>query len=142
MDQIAAAPVSALSVGANRVAVGLHDPSLGWVEIKTQSTAGQIAAAVVTSSAQSHQALAGQLPSMAEFLSEHHVKLGSITVEQQSSAGNPGNGTGDSGEGSQSYAGQDAAPSHSGATSPGAGLNPGTDTNEEYRPLSYISVMV
>ena len=142
MDQIAPAPVSALSVGANRVAVGLHDPSLGWVEIKTQSTAGQIAAAVVTSSAQSHQALAGQLPSMAQFLSEHYVKLGSITVEQQSSAGNPGNGTADSGEGSQSYAGQDAAPSHSGAASPGAGLNPGTDTNEEYRPLSYISVMV
>jgi flagellar hook-length control protein FliK len=88
MDQISAAPAAVVSSGGNRVAIGLHDPTLGWVEIKTQSTAGQIAAALVTSSNQTHQTLTAQLPSLAQFLSDREVKVNSVAVQQQATGGN------------------------------------------------------
>jgi Flagellar hook-length control protein FliK len=98
LDQNETAPASLLHSSGNRVAVGVHDPALGWVEIDTQSSAGQVSASLVTASSQSHASLASQLPSLTEYLAAHEVKLSHIGVEQQS----PGaNGMGHHGAGSQ-----------------------------------------
>ena len=83
------APV-VLHSGAQHVAVGVRDPDLGWVEIKTQNTAGQLAATLVTTSSQSHATLAAQLPAMTQYLHERDVRVGTLAVQQQMPGGNSG----------------------------------------------------
>jgi flagellar hook-length control protein FliK len=141
MDQISAAPAAVVSSGGNRVAIGLHDPTLGWVEIKTQSTAGQIAAALVTSSNQTHQTLTAQLPSLAQFLSDREVKVNSVAVQQQATGGN-NSGQAGSGEeqGSNAQPGRGGTSSGSNANSTFTAAGLGADEVFEDRPLSYISV--
>ncbi len=142
LDQISGAPAPNINIGANRVAVGLHDPALGWVEIKSQSAAGQVAASFVTASSQTHEALTAQLPSLAQFLADHEVRVGSLTVEQQAAGGHggdpasarheQGSNSGHPGDGPR--AGFNAGP-HVTA------VEPGMDSSIELRPLSYISVL-
>lgn len=71
-----------LHVASNRVEIGVHDPAMGWLEIKTQSNAGQISAALVATSSESHANLAAQLPLLNQYLSDHEVKVNHIGVEQ------------------------------------------------------------
>jgi len=142
LDQISGTPTPAINVGANRVAVGVHDPALGWVEIKSQSTAGQVAASFVTASGQTHEALTAQLPSLAQFLADHEVRVGSLTVEQQSTGGQAGD---------QAHAGyEQGSNSGHGGDGPQASFNagpqmtavePGIDAGIDISPQSYISVL-
>ncbi|MBB6147224.1 hypothetical protein HNQ77_005218 [Silvibacterium bohemicum] len=81
LDQ--AAPAVTLHSTANRFAVGVHDPALGYLEIDAHSAAGQISAALVTNSALSHASLAAQLPSLHEYLGDQQVRLSHLGVEQQ-----------------------------------------------------------
>ena len=141
LDQISGNSASIMT-SSNRIAIGVHDPGLGWVEIRTQSTAGQVAAALMTTSSQTHQALSAQLPSLAQFLSDHEVRVNSLAVEQHAPAGSGPNhgGSGDQqgagsshyGEGAQSQ-GHDVPP----VTSPELGADPIVDS----RPALYISVL-
>jgi flagellar hook-length control protein FliK len=142
MEQVLDAPASVTSAAANRVAVGLHDPALGWVEIKTQSTGGQIAAALVASSTQSHQTLAAQLPSMAQFLSDREIRISSIAVEQQTLGGSLGDRTG-SGSESQSNPNSsgDSTPLNRDSVAPTIAVDAGVQILGELGPLSHISVM-
>ncbi|MGC2212701.1 MAG: hypothetical protein WA419_12120 [Silvibacterium sp.] len=147
-----AAPV-VLHSGAQHVAVGVRDPDLGWIEIKTQNTAGQLAATLVTTSSQTHATLAAQLPAMTQYLHERDVRVGTLAVQQQMPGGNsgsgPGNGSGNSGSGAQNpnhpnSGSQGAAAQHTGV-SPGfltSGLlQPGIeDAGSSLRPVSYISI--
>jgi flagellar hook-length control protein FliK len=86
--------------GPQRVAVGVRDPGLGWTEIHAESTAGQISAVVATASTAAHASLASHLPSLTQFLSDHNVQVGSVTVEHglrggaDGYTGNDGNGPG------------------------------------------------
>ncbi|MGC2160523.1 MAG: flagellar hook-length control protein FliK [Silvibacterium sp.] len=160
------APV-VLHSGAQQVTVGVRDPSLGWVEIKTQNTAGHIDATLVASSSQTHDSLAAQLPAMAQYLEERNVRVGTLAVQHpmtQANPGggqnsNPGNGSNPNGSGgsnaqnfSQSGSGhEDNAARYFGAP-PGSlrsasslamgGIlgNPIEDTGASLRPVSYISV--
>jgi hypothetical protein len=141
LDQGAAAPSAVFHGGANRVAVGVHDPSLGWLEIKTQSTAGQVTAALVTTSSQTHDHLAAQLPSLAQFLAEREVKVGSMAVEQQPAGGSNSSQTG-AGEERDSNAQRGDRQTSSDFNSSSTLTSPGIDADESFeeRPLSYISV--
>jgi hypothetical protein len=44
LDQAASSSGTILHTATSRVEVGVHDPAMGWLEIKAQSTAGQISA--------------------------------------------------------------------------------------------------
>jgi hypothetical protein len=139
LDQGVPAPSMVLTAGNNRMAVGVHDPALGWVEIKTQSAAGQVAASLVTASSQTHASLAAQLPSLTQFLAERDVRVGSLAVEQQPAGSSDGGraGSGD-GQGSSAHRGSEASP---GSTADSAAANVvGSDEIFDERPLSYISV--
>lgn len=161
------APV-VLHSGAQHVAVGVRDPDLGWVEIKTQNTAGQVAATLVTASGQTHAALAAQLPAMAQYLHDRDIRVGTLAVHQQMPGGNsgsgpnngPGNGgsqnsgSGNSGSGNSGSGAQPSSHSHSNSEGPAerhAGvstefltsgfLQSGTeDAGASLWPVSYISV--
>lgn len=158
-----AAPV-VLHAGAQQVAVGVHDPSLGWVEIKTQSAAGHVDATLVASSGQTHDALAAQLPAISQFLEQRDVRVGTLVVNHQSAGA--GNGTNHFGSGSGGGANaQHAGPGYSGNGGNGgnSGNSGGERRGSQYnapvparhsvpvtgaggessataRPLSYISV--
>ena len=150
------APV-VLHAGAQQVAVGVHDPSLGWVEIKTQSAAGHVDATLVASSGQTRDALAAQLPAISQFLEQRDVRVGSLVVNHQSA----GSGTNHSGNGSGQHAGPgyggNGGSGGNGANSGGERRAPqysapvparhsvpvkvaGGESSSTARPLSYISV--
>jgi hypothetical protein len=141
LDQIssAAAGPSILSAGTNRMTVGLHDPALGWVEIKTQLTAGQVAAALSTTSSQTHHDLAAQLPLLAQFLSDREVKVSSLAVDQQNPGGsesNPGSSRNQQ-EGDRSQTGDHAQSEVSAAV----GVESGPSTMLDSHSTRYISVL-
>lgn len=161
------APV-VLHSGAQHVSVGVHDPELGWVEIQTQNSGGRVDAMLVSSSGQTHDSLAAQLPALAQFLEQRDVRVGTLAVQQPAQAatggsgqgggtgtgGGMGSGTGYSGNGGASARHSGSAnsggrstrqPSAPPTARPGgiSGPTPGTDSGGEaslYRPLSYISV--
>ena len=70
-----------LHAAPHQVAVGVTDPSLGWVEVRAERVSGQIAAALTTGSAASHAALTSVLPTMATYLQEHHAGVHQVHVE-------------------------------------------------------------
>ena len=143
MDQIQTPPVSLVSASTNRVAVGLHDPALGWVEIKTQSTAGQIAAALVTSSAHTHEALAAHLPSMAQFLFDREIKVSSISVQQEAVGGGSGEraASGNQGQRSNAETNAEGAGSKTVPVAPEIGFDSVAEAIGALGSLSYISII-
>jgi flagellar hook-length control protein FliK len=65
---------------------------MGWLEIKTQSNAGHVAASLVTESGEASAALAPHLPAIAQYLADHEVNVSQVRVEHQTSnAGGSGN---------------------------------------------------
>gem|GEM_PF-4875283 len=66
-----------------QVAVGVRDPSLGWIEIQTQSTAGHISALLSTSSTEAHAALTAEAPALTQFMAEQNIQVYTVTVDMQ-----------------------------------------------------------
>ncbi len=95
-----------LHAAPHQVAVGVSDPSLGWVEVRAERVSGQIAAALTTNSAASHAALTSVLPTMATYLQEHHSGVHQVHVET-SLAGRQA-GTGSQGQASSQNQGHTA----------------------------------
>ncbi len=150
IDQEAAPAV--LHAGAQQVAVGVRDPNLGWVEIKTQNVAGHIDATLVTASQQTHTSLAAQIPAMAEYLRQSDVRVGTLAVHQQmpgtNSGTNSGNAFGNGSGNGQSSGSSGSNPQNSHQpefTARYTGISPGllsfqSEGLESFGPVSYISV--
>lgn len=145
-----------LHSGAQQVAVGLRDPDLGWIEIKTQNMAGHVDATLVTSSGNIHDSLAAQLPAMAAYLEQRDVRVGTLAVHHEAPIANPGSGLGN-GTGGYGSGNSGAGAQHSGQSGSGGqggrytGAPPevpalASKTREveqagpSFRPVSYISV--
>jgi len=94
-------PATLLHANAHEVAVGVRDPSLGWVEIQTQSSAGHVIASLTAASAQAHASLAAQVPALTQYLADRNVQMHSIGVSTQSGQGDGGQSR--SGSGPESY---------------------------------------
>jgi hypothetical protein len=142
-----------LHSGVQQVAVGLRDPNLGWVEVKTQNLAGRVDATLVAASGQAHAALAAQLPAISDYLQQRDVRVATLAVQHHMPGTGSGVTPGDSGGrgaesgGSQSRQPGQSASGNSGSGSPDAPLQPlrppGSlryDEGPSFRPLSYISV--
>ncbi|MHB1743932.1 MAG: hypothetical protein ACYCRE_04080 [Acidobacteriaceae bacterium] len=82
-----------LHAAPHQVAVGIADPSLGWVEVRAERIAGQVAAALTADSTASHAALTSVLPSMATYLQEQRAGVQQIHVEAGLAGGQPGTGS-------------------------------------------------
>lgn len=82
-----------LHAGPHQVSVGVSDPSLGWVEVRAERISGQVTAALATNSAASHAALTSVLPSMANYLQEHHAGVQQVHVETALAGGQAGTGS-------------------------------------------------
>jgi len=144
LDESTTTSATLLHANAQRISVGVHDPSLGWVEVHTQSAAGQVAATLATGSSEAHASLTSQLSSIAQYLTEQDVRVGNLGVEHGLSQGGsgPDAGTAHSGNSSQQQA-EYEAPQHvsmnaNSATTSVAGLT--SDFSSGGLSVSYINV--
>lgn len=69
----------------HEVAVGMHDPTYGWVEIKTHLAGGQVTASLTTLSSEAQHVLQAQLPAMAEYLSSRDIHVDHLSLGETSS---------------------------------------------------------
>ena len=90
-----------LHSNSHQIVVGMHDPSLGWLEVQTQSSAGHINATLTAATAEAHTHLAAQAPAITQYLADRQVFVHSLNVHTQadaqsgaSSGGQPHTGTG------------------------------------------------
>jgi hypothetical protein len=118
----------------HRLAVGVDNAGLGWVEIHTSNTAGHVSATVAAGSAESHREIATQLPAMREFLTGEHVRVDSLASERFSASpdGQKGSSRDDGGDGSGRTT-QNLKPDE------GAGSS---SADMDWEGMSYISVRV
>jgi hypothetical protein len=130
MDSASAPQV--IESAPQRLAVGVHSTGLGWVEIRTSSTAGQVSA-TLASSAESHNAISSQLPTMREYLAGQQVQVDTLTSERFSSSS--GNGSTPHQHSSNEYAQQ--AKGMERETAPTT-----TSIEVDTERLSYINVRV
>jgi hypothetical protein len=134
-ERMDAAPApQVLTSNSQRLAVGVRDAGLGWVEVRTHTAAGQVSAVVATNSAEAHAAVSAQLPAMREYLAAQHVRVDSLDTQQfASSSGHEDPSRGNHG-GDRRLARE---PSECGGPQTQIAL---AETEEE--TLSYISVRV
>jgi hypothetical protein len=78
----AAAVPKVIESAPQRLAVGVHNAGLGWVEIRTNSAAGQVSATLASGSAETHSAISAQLPTMRENLASEHVHIDTLASER------------------------------------------------------------
>lgn len=117
-----------------RIAVGVHSGGLGWVEIQTSRAAGHVTATLASGSAESHHAIATQLPAVREFLAGEHVHVDTLASGRfTASSGEREGSSGDQAGGGSER--PERRPASNGIPRAGA-----AETDAE--GLSYISVRV
>lgn len=142
LDQYPSGDPIVLHGSAQRIAVGVPHPSLGWVEINTQSTGDRIAATLVSASDQTHQHLAGQLPSLTQYLADREVKVSSVVVHQETAGATDGgvsSGTRNSQE-REPRSGGNRGPSDSSVVPERLPQASGASQIQEGQRLSYIDI--
>ena len=92
LDGAADPGANLLHASPHEVAVGIRDPDYGWLEIKTQSSAGQISASLMAGSSEAHAGLAAQLPGLVQHLAEQNVHVGSVSVQRDWAQNSSGSG--------------------------------------------------
>lgn len=123
LERMDAAPAPQVMVSApHRLAVGVRNEGLGWVEIRTQAAGGQVSAVVATSAGEAHAALHASLPEMRDYLAGQQVHVDRLGAEAYAAGGNGreaasgGSGrsgntptaAGDSAVAAEGFAGEDA----------------------------------
>ncbi len=110
-------PATLLHSSAHQIAVGVHDPALGWLEVQTQSSAGHISATLTAASTDAHANLTAEMPAIAQYLADRNVPLHSLNVDTQGSAAGGGQSQqpGSGQQPQQELAGQSSHISQSGA---------------------------
>jgi hypothetical protein len=88
LDNGPAPTATLLHSSSHQIAVGIHDPSLGWLEVQTQSSAGHINATLTAATAEAHTHLAAQAPAITQYLADRQVFVHSLNVHTQSDAQN------------------------------------------------------
>jgi hypothetical protein len=69
-----------LRASHRQVEVGVQDPQYGWVEVKTQMSAGQVVASLSVNSVAAQHALQQELPAMHHFVASRDLDLSSLSV--------------------------------------------------------------
>lgn len=118
----------------HRLAVGVENGGLGWVEIHTSSAAGHVSATLASGSAESQHAITAQLPAVREWLAGEHVRVDTLTSERFSASS--GGREGSSGD----QAGRGSAQTARRVETDGPARS--ADAETEWEGMSYISVRV
>lgn len=124
-------PPQILHSTPQRLAVGLHEPALGWVEVRARASGGEISATVASPA---HAALSANLPAIREYLAGQHVRVDHLAAETWS--GPSGGDHHPSSGGDRGGTGGDNVPELAIAVSQAPTAEPEADS------LSYISIRV
>jgi flagellar hook-length control protein FliK len=128
-----ASPPRVLESSPQKLAVGIRDAGLGWIEIRTHAIGGHVAATLASGTQEAHTAIAAELPAIRDTLVNQHIALHSLSAERfstSSGGGGSGTDTADSGQPARS-------PSTKEKAEP-----PSAQNEAEGASLSYISVRV
>jgi hypothetical protein len=117
-----------------RLAIGVHRERLGWVEIRTNSAAGQIAATLASGPGEPHNTISAQLPMVREYLAGEHVRVDTLASERFSQS--PGGGGDSSGNQSRNGGARDMKAGETDASLMGSPVE------VDVQGLSYINVRV
>lgn len=100
-----AAPPLVTESSPQRLAVGVRDAGLGWVEIRTHAAGGQVSAVLTAATSEAQATLAAHLPEVREYLAGQQVRVDQLSSEalargerEGSSGGQAGNGQGGNAE--------------------------------------------
>ncbi|MGC2618114.1 MAG: flagellar hook-length control protein FliK [Acidobacteriaceae bacterium] len=126
-----------------RLAVGVRDAGLGWVEIRTHAAGGQVSAVLTAASSEAQAALSAHLPEVREYLAGQQVRVDQLSSEQRMPGGGEGAGREPSGNAGNAQAGN----------APGGSASAGNSDAQEQgsaaalyagdgESLSYINVRV
>jgi len=148
-----------IHAGAQQAEAGFEDPTLGWVSVRANAGSAGVHPALIPSSAEAAQVLAGHLAGLNTFLANRSQGVGDVTIASPES-GTPGMGTqAGSRHGSGEHQRENDAPQANSAISldAGPGPHPGNATSQQQEPsldqsasattlpesgAAYISVMV
>lgn len=92
------APPALLHSSAHSIAVGVHDPALGWLEVQTQNSAGHLSATLTTASAEAHENLTADAPAITQYLADRNIAVHSLHVGGQGSSAGSGESQSGSGD--------------------------------------------
>lgn len=144
--------------GAQQAEAGFEDPALGWVSVRANAGSAGVHPALIPSSAEASQVLAGHLAGLNSFLANRAPGVGDVTIASPE-AGAPGMGTeAGSGQGSRGQQREGATPDTPSSMALDAGANNrSSSTSGQQEPslaaatsaapfegsgAAYISVMV
>jgi hypothetical protein len=132
MDSAAAPQM--LESTPHRLAVGVQDNGLGWIEIRAHADAGRVSAVVAAGSSEAQSAISVHLPEVREYLAGQQVHVAQLSSEQFSASPRDG-------EGSRGRSADDAERANS--ASP-VQVTPRSDFADEAgeESLTYINVRV
>jgi hypothetical protein len=102
-----------------RAEAGFHDPALGWVGVRADTSGGAVHAELVPGSADAAQALGSHLAGLNAYLAEHHTPVETLTLSLPESEGAELGGGQSAGQGAEQGAGQ--------GTQPGSGQQTGQE---------------
>lgn len=120
-----------IHAGAHQAEAGFHDPTLGWVGIRANTSGGGVHAQLMTDSTDAVQALSSQLTGLSTYLAEHRTPVETLTLTA-SDGGSAGWGSDQSaGQGMQQNTGQQA----------GQETAQGANVDSQIRPYQGSSVM-
>ncbi|MGH9534523.1 MAG: flagellar hook-length control protein FliK [Terriglobales bacterium] len=80
MTAAAAPPAEALPGASKQVTVALHNDTLGAVELRATLQPGGLVAAIQAARPDTQAALLRDLPVLQQALSDHNIRVGSVTV--------------------------------------------------------------
>jgi hypothetical protein len=107
-----AAPPLVTESSPQRLAVGVRDAGLGWVEIRTHAAGGQVSAVLTAASSEAQATLNARLPEVREYLAGQQVRVDQLSSEllspgdrEGSSGGQAGNAQAGNAQGGSAQAG-------------------------------------
>ena len=73
-------PSTQIDAGSQTAEAGFHDPDLGWVGVRADSTGGGVHASLIPDSASAAQALGSHVSGLNQYLVEQHTPVDTLTV--------------------------------------------------------------
>jgi hypothetical protein len=93
-------------IGAHRAEAGIQDPTLGWIGVRADGSAGQVHATLIPGSTDAAQALGGHLAGLNAYLADTYTPVQSIHIAQPEGREAASSSSQDQGQGMGQSSGQ------------------------------------
>jgi flagellar hook-length control protein FliK len=115
-----------IHAGSHTAEAGYQDPSLGWVGVRAEVSAGSIHASLVPGSADAAQVLSSHMAGLNNYLAEQHTPVATLTMAASSTGSQPDPNTGQNMQQGQNSGSE--AQAHAATTTPASTLTAAPST--------------